>query len=99
TAAEVSRPFFLGLLAAQYSRAGQAEEGLRILEEALAAVPIRGEHFYEAELYRLTGELALLSSADRQAQAEMCFQQALDMPRRQQAKSLELRVAMSLARL
>jgi class 3 adenylate cyclase/predicted ATPase len=99
TAAEVSRPFFLGLLAAQYSRAGQAEEGLRILEEALAAVPIRGEHFYEAELYRLTGELALLSSADRQAQAEMCFQQALDMTRRQQAKSLELRVAMSLARL
>jgi predicted ATPase len=99
TAAEVSRPFFLGLLAAQYSRAGQAEEGLRIVEEALAAVPIRGEHFYEAELYRLTGEFVLELSADHKAQAETCFQQALDMTRRQQAKSLELRAAMSLARL
>jgi predicted ATPase/class 3 adenylate cyclase len=99
TAAEVSRPFFLGVLAAQYGREGQATEGLRLLEEALATVPIRGQHFYEAELHRLTGEIVLLSSADQQAQAETCFQQTLALARRQQTKSLELRATTSLSRL
>jgi len=66
-----------------------------------------GERYYEAELHRQRGELLLLHAAQShpdqgsQAQhdAETCFQQALDVSRQQQAKSLELRAAMSLARL
>jgi predicted ATPase len=53
----------------------------------------------EAELYRLKGELLLALSAEHRAETEACFQQALDGPRRQQAKSLELGAAMSLSRL
>jgi predicted ATPase len=55
--------------------------------------------FYEAALYRLKGELLLMRSLDHHMEAEACFHQALDIARRQQAKSLELRAAMSLARL
>jgi predicted ATPase len=58
-----------------------------------------GGRFYEAELYRLRGELLLAPSIDNQAEAETCFHQALDIARRQQAKSLELRAATSLSRL
>ena len=58
-----------------------------------------GEHCWESELYRLKGELLLALSRDHQAETETCYQQALDVARRQQAKALELRAAMSLARL
>ena len=57
------------------------------------------ERFYAAEICRLKGELLLALSLDNQAEAETCLHQALDIARRQQAKSLELRVAISLARL
>ncbi|HLB78720.1 MAG TPA: hypothetical protein VJO72_16945, partial [Candidatus Dormibacteraeota bacterium] len=87
------------LLAEAYGRAGQAEAGLAMLAEALEAVDKYGERFYEAELHRLKGELLLQQSAEFQGEAEACFHQALDVARRQQAKSLELRAAMSLARL
>ena len=69
------------------------------MDEALAAVHKTGERFYEAELYRLQGELLLAQSARQTAEAEACFHQALDVARHQQAKSLELRAAMSLTRL
>jgi predicted ATPase len=58
-----------------------------------------GERFYEAELYRLRGELLWVCSAEHQEEAEASMQQALAVARHQQAKSLELRAAMSLARL
>ena len=66
-----------------------------------------GERYYEAELHRQRGELLLLRQAKNhpaqggqdQHEAEVCFQHALDVARQQQAKSLELRAAMSLARL
>jgi len=58
-----------------------------------------GERWPEAELHRLKGQLLLSLSADNHAEAEGCFHQALAIARRQQAKSLELRVAMSLSRL
>jgi predicted ATPase len=58
-----------------------------------------GERRWEAEVYRLKGELLLARSAEHDAEAETCFRQALAIARRQQAKSLELRAAMSLARL
>jgi len=68
------------------------------LVEALAAVNKTGERFYEAELYRLKGEL-MLQQASVQKEAEECFQKAIEIARTQQAKSLELRAVMSLARL
>jgi predicted ATPase len=99
TGAEVDQPYFLGLLAEVYGKVGQAAEGLMVLAEALAAVQNTGERFYEAELYRLKGKLLLARSSENQAEAEACIRQSLDIARRQQAKSLELRTAMSLSRL
>jgi predicted ATPase/class 3 adenylate cyclase len=99
TGAELARPYYLALLAEAYEEAGQAEEGLTALAEALAAAHTTGERFCEAELARLTGESLLAQSAEHHAAVETWFQQALDIARRQQAKSLELRTAMSLSRL
>ena len=82
------------MLAEAYGKGGRTEDGLRVLDEALALVDKTGERGREAELYRLKGEL--LQNAD---EAEACFQQALAVARRQQSKSWELRTAMSLARL
>jgi predicted ATPase len=97
--AELSRPYFLALLAEAYGSAGQSEERLTTLTEALACVDATGEHFYEAELHRLKGELLLQHIGPDVFQAEACFRQALAVARYQQAKSLELRAAMSLIRL
>ena len=73
--------------------------GLHQLVEAQAAAQGSGERFMEAELYRLKGTLLLARSAEQHAEAETCFQQALTVARHQQAKSWELRAAMSLSRL
>ena len=99
TGAELSRSYFLALLAEAYGSAGQSEERLTTLTEALACVDETGEHFYEAELHRLKGELLLQHTVPDVSQAEACFYQALNIARRQQAKSLELRATTSLARL
>jgi predicted ATPase len=69
------------------------------LTEALSLVDKNDERWYEAELHRLKGELLLQRSSDNHTEAETCFQKALDIARRQQAKSFELRAATSLARL
>jgi len=99
TGAEVVRPYVLGLLAEAHAKVGQQEAGLTLLAEALAVVNDTGERRWEPELYRLKGELLLQQATSDVPQAEACFQQALAVARRQQAKSWELRVAMSLARL
>jgi class 3 adenylate cyclase/predicted ATPase len=116
TGAELLRPYYLALLAEAYVTGGQVEEGLKILAEALARVDKTGEHSYEAELYRIKGELSLQSavhsqqseipntqhptpSTQAEAEAEACFLKAIDIARKQQAKSLELRATVSLARL
>jgi len=99
TGAELGRPWFLALLAEAYGKAGRAEEGLHVVAEALAAAAHTGEGFFEAERYRLKGELLLACSRENHTVAESCFHQALDSARHQQAKWLELRTAMSLARL
>jgi TOMM system kinase/cyclase fusion protein len=96
--AELGRPHRLALLAEAYGEVGQKEAGLTVLAEALAVVDKTGELFWEAELYRLKGEL-LLRQANPTAEVEACFRQALDIARQQQAKSLELRAAISLSRL
>jgi predicted ATPase len=92
-------PWWLALLAEACGNVGQLDEGLRALEEALAAVQHNEEHHYEAEVYRLKGELLLQQSAAQQGEAEAHFQQALAVARRQQAKARELRAALSLSRL
>jgi predicted ATPase/class 3 adenylate cyclase len=134
TGAEEARSYFLALLAEAQGKAGQTEEGLNVLAEALAFVHDTGERLYEAELYRLKGQLVLQSGVrspksevktslgrvqdksktsqdksgvadprppapDPQAEAEACFLKAIEIARRQSAKSLELRAVMSLVRL
>jgi predicted ATPase len=99
TGAAVFRPYYLGFLAQAYGQVGQAGEGLTLLGEALGAVHQTGERFCEAELYRLKGALLLAHSAENHGKAEACFQQALGVARRQQAKARELRAATSLSRL
>jgi predicted ATPase len=165
TGEELWRPYYLALLAEVHGKRGQPKEGLGALTEALAAVNKTGERFYEAELYRLKGELTLQqfnvqgskfkaeessesgvrspeskveessesgvqspksevktslgqvsdksqASQDMsevpntqhptpsiQAEAEACFLKAIEVARKQQAKSLELRATVSLARL
>jgi class 3 adenylate cyclase/predicted ATPase len=99
TGAAFQRPHFLGMLAEVHRSLGQPEAGLTALSEALALVETTGERYYEAELHRLKGELLLQHAAPEMSHAETCFQQALDIARRQQAKSLEMRAAMSLSRL
>jgi predicted ATPase len=99
TGAEKERTYFLALLAEGYRGTGEVQEGLRVMAEALAAAHTREERYCEAELHRLKGELLLLQSADQYAEAEACFHHALAIALRQQAKSLELRTAMSLGRL
>src|SRR5712691_640167 len=99
TGAGVAWPWWLALLAEACGKVGQFDEGLRAVEEALAAVQHNEEHHYEAEVYWLKGELLLQEAPARQEEAEKNFQQALAVARRQQAKSWELRAAMSLSRL
>jgi predicted ATPase len=101
TGAEVARPYALALLAEACGNASQAEEGLELLAEALAVAHQHEERYYEAELHRLRGELLLVQALPepRALEAEVCFWQAIDLARRQQAKSWELRAVMSLSRL
>ena len=99
TGAELARPYFLAFLAEAYETMGQPAEGLRTLTEALTLVDKTGERWYESEIYRLKGELLLQQNSDNHIEAEACFHHALDLARSQQAKSLELRAATSLARL
>jgi len=82
----------------------QAEEGLSVVAEALITVNKTGEREYKAELYRLKGELTLESKVQGseskvEEEAEECFHKAIEVARRQEAKSWELRAATSLARL
>lgn len=95
---QMFRPYYLCLLAQGYGKAGQFREGLAVLAEALAPGKEIEEHFCEAELYRLKGELLLSEGADA-AEIEACFQQAIEVASKQSAKSLELRAVMSLNRL
>lgn len=99
TGAALWYPNFLAMLAEAYGKEGRAEEALDVLDEALSIVGKTEERYYEAELHRLKGELFLQQSDSDTLQAETCFQKALAVARGQQAKSWELRGAMSLSNL
>jgi DNA-binding winged helix-turn-helix (wHTH) protein/predicted ATPase len=92
-------PFFLAVLAEAAARGGRTEEGLAAVAEGLEVAEKQGEHLYDAELYRLKGELLLTEDVSNASKAEACFCQAIDIARQQAAKSLELRAAISLSRL
>jgi adenylate cyclase len=101
TGAQLLRPHFLGLLAEACEAVADGDRGLAILDEALAVAESTGERCYQAELYRLRGERLLTDSreeADLRA-AEACFELSRAIARDQEALSIELRAAMSLARL
>jgi predicted ATPase len=130
--AVVGQAGFLAMLAEVQGEAGQIEEGLQTLAEAVALVAKTGDQYYEVEMHRLKGELILRqfeiqsvkfkvehsprpqvqspkSSRSKsrilnrnshvEGEAEACFLRALEIARRQEAKSLELRAVMSLVRL
>jgi predicted ATPase len=114
TGAMLTATYFLALLAEAHARTGSPAQGLLVLSEALDLVNANGERFYEAELYRLRGELILQQAkteagqnyvdsmrcpATVEAEAENCFRKAVDVASAQQAKSLELRAVMSLSHL
>jgi class 3 adenylate cyclase/predicted ATPase len=88
----------LAFVAEAYGKAGQPEEGLSVVTEALARAGRTGVGYYEAELHRIKGELLRQTVPDEE-EAEGRFQKALEVARSHSAKSLELRAAMSLARL
>jgi class 3 adenylate cyclase/predicted ATPase len=100
TGAELVKPYWLWLLAEVCQRRGAAREGLALLDDADAAIEHTHECDWEAEIHRLRGRL-LLATAEpaASASAEACYRRALEVARRQGARSFELRAAVSLSRL
>jgi predicted ATPase/DNA-binding winged helix-turn-helix (wHTH) protein len=99
TGVELAMSFYLTHLAEAYGRVGQIGQGLHLLAEAQMLVDKTGEHYHEAELLRLRGELLLRQAAPDVQAAEACFLQALAIARQQEAKSLELRAVMRVSQL
>ena len=93
------RAYSLALLAEACGKVGNITEGLTVLAEALTVVGETGICIFEPEMHRLEGEFLLALDPGKVAEAEACFSQAVAIARRHQAKSLELRATMSLARL
>jgi class 3 adenylate cyclase/predicted ATPase len=92
-------PAQLSYLAKAHADLGQFDDAWRCINEASALMEATKETWYEAEIHRTAGEIALSSPARDAARAEAYFQRALAVARKQQAKSWELRAAMSMARL
>jgi predicted ATPase len=92
-------PYLCTVLAEVSAYLGYVEDGLQTLAEAHTLVEQHDERYWEAEVCRLRGILLLRQPGTSPAEAETWLQRALDVARRQEAKSLELRAAMSLARL
>jgi predicted ATPase len=99
TGTESWRPYLLCLLAEACRQTGRIDEGLRALTEALAAADEHEIRHHEAEIHRLKGELLLSQNDSNAAEARSCFQRAVEIARKQSAKSLELRATTSVARL
>jgi class 3 adenylate cyclase/predicted ATPase len=94
---ELARPWYLALLAGAYDEAGQIDEGMRVVGEAM---PLADAGFFEPELHRRKGLLLLKRSGrDAAQEAQACFEEGLDLARRQGTKGWELRAATSLAEL
>jgi len=92
-------PYFTAILGEAYYRAREIEPALAAVEHAMHLSDRRGERWFQSGLLNLKGQILMSSTADRWANAEDCFREALGVARRQEAKSLELRAATSLAPL
>lgn len=99
TGAGLRQPTLLGYLAESYGRVGRGTEGLCMIDEALILMQQTAECWWEAELYRLKGELLLALPVDHQGEAETWLWRALNLAHHQQSKALELRATISLSRL
>jgi predicted ATPase/class 3 adenylate cyclase len=88
-----------GPIAECWARSDRPEKGVRLLQDAVAQATATGEHFYEAELQRLLGELTLASNSSKEDDAKSNFRAARELAQRQGGRSLELRATMSLGRL
>jgi predicted negative regulator of RcsB-dependent stress response len=86
-------------LAEAYVETGRLDDGFSALAEAQAVADKNEEREHEAEIHRLKGELLLRRDESDAAEAQVCFQRAIEVARKQSAKSLELRATTSLARL
>jgi predicted ATPase len=92
-------PWHLSHLAWAHAQLNQFDDAWRSIGKAMTAVETTGERWYEAEIHRISSEITLLSQKPDPMKAEACIQRALAVAREQQAKSWELRAAMSMARL
>ena len=99
TGATLWAPLRKSHLARAYAELDQFDDAWRCVGEAMTAVETTKERWCEAEIHRVAGEIALMSPEPDAAKAEACFERALAVARKQQAKSWELRGAMSMARL
>ena len=96
---QMRHSYFLALLAKAYLHAGRHDQSVSTIDQALGFIRESGERWWEAEVHRLHGKLLLARRARDRADAEECFHRALRVAREQTARSLELRAAMSLARV
>jgi predicted ATPase len=94
---QVSRPYMMAVLASAKADLGNSREGLELLEDALASAEVSGERWWQAELHRLRGRLLL--ACGHHDEGEACLRRAIEISAGQQARMLELRAAISLARL
>ena len=92
-------PLFLSHLASANAELARFDDAWRCIDEATTAIETTKERWFEAEVHRVSGELALMSPEPNAAKADAYFERALAVARQQQAKSWELRAAMSMARL
>ena len=99
TGAILYEPWHLWYLAMAYAELGQPDDARRCIDDAIDKVERSKERWAEAEVHRIAGEIALKSPAPDLERAEACFNHALAVARKQQAKSWEQRAAMSMARL
>ena len=99
TGTEVGAPSLFGLMAEAYGELGRLDDGLRTLENALDLAERRQSPFWNAELYRLKGELLLRQDAAAGSDAAAFFRRALEIARQQGAKVFELRASVNLSRL
>src|SRR3984957_675929 len=96
---EVAAAYHLALIATALGKAGQSDEALRMIDESLQIIERTGQRNCQAEVHRLKGELLLAHHPSNAAQAEKSFRTAIEIARKQHAKSWELRATTSLARL
>src|ERR1700730_7996499 len=99
TGVQIWRPYNLAQLAEACGKAGRIDEGLEVIAEALDEVQEKGERWCEPEILRLRGELLLKRNTSGLEQAQPSFQRAIEIARKQGAKSSELRATTSIAAL